>query len=96
MSHDDRQEEEASWLDSWRNSQLFPGDNFLDGGWSEDSYEEHAAVMNWALSTESNGALNLRIPVSTMRSIESFQLGYRESILFFSHSDIANYYTLFK
>ena len=72
----------ASWLDSWRYSQLFPGDNFLDGGWSEDSYEEHAAVMNWALSTESNGALNLRIPVSTillvdivcLRSIESFQL----------------------
>ena len=54
----------ASWLDSWRFSQLFPGDNFLDGGWSEDSYEEHAAVMNWALSTGSNGALNLRIPVS--------------------------------
>jgi len=52
----------ASWLDSWRFSQLFPGDNFLSGGWSEDSYQEHAAVMKWALSTESNGALNLRIP----------------------------------
>jgi len=52
----------ASWLDDWRFSQLFPGDNFLAGGWSQDSYEEHAAVMRWALSTESNGALNLRIP----------------------------------
>jgi len=59
----------ASWLDSWRFSQLFPGDNFLDGGWSEDSYEEHAAVMNWALSTDSNGALNLRIPVSAFEYV---------------------------
>ena len=53
----------ASWLDSWRFSQLFPGENFLSAGWSEDSYQEHAAVMRWALSADSNGALNLRIPV---------------------------------
>ena len=52
----------ASWLDSWRTTQLAPGDNFIDGGWSMESYEEHASVMFWALGTEANGALNLRIP----------------------------------
>uniref|UniRef100_A0A7S2MVN4 Uncharacterized protein n=1 Tax=Helicotheca tamesis TaxID=374047 RepID=A0A7S2MVN4_9STRA len=52
----------ASWLDSWRSSQLIPGDNFIDGGWSADAYFEHLQVMTWALSDESNGALNLRIP----------------------------------
>lgn len=52
----------ASWLDSWRYSQLLPGDNFLAGGWSQQAYAEHANVMLWALSDESNGALNLRIP----------------------------------
>lgn len=52
----------ASWLDSWRQSQLTPGDNFIQAGWSRQAYEEHAAVMKWALSNAVNGALNLRIP----------------------------------
>lgn len=52
----------ASWLDSWRNSQLFPGDNFIDAGWSYEAYSEYAFVMQWALSTEVNGAMNLRLP----------------------------------
>jgi hypothetical protein len=52
----------ASWLDSWRYSQLSPGQNFLDAGWSQDAYKEHSSVMEWALSEEVNGALNLRIP----------------------------------
>jgi len=52
----------ASWLDSWRHSQLSSRDQFLRAGWSERSYEEHTKVMHWALSKESNGALNLRIP----------------------------------
>lgn len=56
----------GSWLDSWRVSQLVPGDNFREAGWSEDSYQEHAAVMQWALSKEVNGAFNLRLP-STAR-----------------------------
>lgn len=51
-----------SWLDSWRNSQLTPGNNFIDAGWSKSAYDEHSSVMQWALSKESNGALNLRIP----------------------------------
>lgn len=51
-----------SWLDPWRYSHLFPGNNFLDAGWSQQAYEEHAAMMQWALSAESNGALNLCIP----------------------------------
>lgn len=45
----------ASWLDSWRYSQLSSGDNFLAAGWSQNAYEEHAAVMQWAFSSESNG-----------------------------------------
>ena len=52
----------ASWLDSWRFSQLTPGENFLEAGWSEQAYHEHASVMQWALSTNVNGAFNLRIP----------------------------------
>lgn len=52
----------GSWLDSWRFSQLEPGDNFLSAGWSQDAYSEHLSVMKYALSAESNGALNLRIP----------------------------------
>lgn len=51
-----------SWLDSWRYSQLTPGDNFRQAGWSEDSYQEHTSVMQWALSKEANGAFNLRLP----------------------------------
>lgn len=39
----------ASWLDSWRFSQLFPGDNFLNGGWSEESYEEHGKFTTLSL-----------------------------------------------
>lgn len=38
------------------------GESFTDAGWSLDAYEEHAAVMEWALSNDANGALNLRIP----------------------------------
>ena len=52
----------ASWLDSWRYSQLLPGDNFLKGGWSQAAYEEHAAIQQWMFSNDVNGALNLRIP----------------------------------
>jgi len=51
-----------SWLDSWRFSQLAPGDNFIQAGWSQTSYEEHAATMKWALSKEANGVFNLRLP----------------------------------
>lgn len=53
-----------SWLDSWRVSQLTPGDNFREAGWSEDSYQEHNAVMQWALSKAANGAFNLRLPAA--------------------------------
>ena len=52
----------GGWLDSWRYSQLSPGDNFIEGGWSRDAYQEHANIMNWALSNEVNGAFNLRLP----------------------------------
>ena len=52
----------GGWLDSWRYSQLSPGDNFIAAGWSPDSYQEHANIMNWALSNEANGAFNLRLP----------------------------------
>ena len=54
----------ASWLDSWRHSQLNSRDNFLQAGWSTDSYEEHVSVMNYALSSEGNGGYNLRLPSS--------------------------------
>jgi len=52
----------GGWLDSWRYSQLSPGDNFIEAGWSQDAYQEHANIMNWALSNEVNGAFNLRLP----------------------------------
>eukprot|EP00977_Amphora_coffeiformis_P029692 scaffold42408_cov176-Amphora_coffeaeformis.AAC.1 len=52
----------SSWLDSWRYSQLTPGDNFIRGGWSEVAYNEHSALMQWAFSNEANGAFNMRIP----------------------------------
>lgn len=52
-----------SWLDSWRYSQLAaPGDNFINGGWPKEAYEEHAAIQLWANSNQANAALNLRIP----------------------------------
>lgn len=51
-----------SWLDSWRFSQLLPGDNFLRSGWSEQAYNEHQNIMHWALSNNANSAYNLRIP----------------------------------
>lgn len=51
-----------SWLDSWRYSQLIPGANFIEAGWSQSSYEEHTDVMQWALSKNSNGVFNLRLP----------------------------------
>jgi len=44
---------------------LLPGDNFIEGGWSQDAYEELISVMLWALSEEANGALNLRVPEYT-------------------------------
>jgi hypothetical protein len=52
----------ASWLDAWRNSQVVPGDNFIQAGWSRDAYEENRAVSQWALSHDVNGAFNLRLP----------------------------------
>lgn len=52
----------ASWLDSWRISQLLPGDNFLKAGWSEDAYHEHQSTMLWGSSNTVNAAYNLRIP----------------------------------
>ena len=53
----------ASWLDSWRYSQLAPpGDNFIQAGWSPQAYEEHAAMQQWGLSSEGNGVLNMRLP----------------------------------
>jgi len=55
----------ASWLDSWRYSQLNARNNFLEAGWSTAAYEEHAAVMTYALSNEVNGAFNLRLPGSS-------------------------------
>jgi hypothetical protein len=51
-----------SWLDTWRYSQLSPGQNFLDAGWSLEAYQEDTNVVLWALSNHVNGALNLRIP----------------------------------
>lgn len=51
-----------SWLDSWRYSQLLPGDNFLSAAWSEDAYTEHQSIMQWALSQSANSAYNLRVP----------------------------------
>jgi multiple sugar transport system substrate-binding protein len=51
-----------SWLDAWRSSQLSPGDNYLGTNWSKSAYKEHFEVMNWALSTDVNGAFNLRLP----------------------------------
>ena len=51
-----------SWLDSWRYSQLAPGDNFIEAGWSQEAYQEHAAIMQWALSKNVNGVFNLRLP----------------------------------
>lgn len=51
-----------SWLDSWRYSQLFPGDNFASGGWSKQSYTEHQNIMEWALSNNANSAYNIRLP----------------------------------
>jgi len=52
-----------SWLDSWRYSQLEePGENFLEAGWSQQAFEEHKAVQEWAFSAEVNGAFNLRLP----------------------------------
>lgn len=54
--------EYPSWLDAWRYSQLDPGDNFLGANWSATSFREHYDIMHWALSSESNGAYNLRLP----------------------------------
>jgi hypothetical protein len=51
-----------SWLDAWRYSQLYPGDNYLGANWSKSSFEEHKGIMTWALSAESNGAFNIRLP----------------------------------
>jgi len=52
----------SSWIDSWRMSQLVPGDNFINAGWSKDAYEEHTDMMQWGLLNNVNGALNLRLP----------------------------------
>eukprot|EP00930_Biecheleria_cincta_P068366 TRINITY_DN5574_c0_g1_i4.p1 TRINITY_DN5574_c0_g1~~TRINITY_DN5574_c0_g1_i4.p1 ORF type:complete len:1004 (+),score=184.27 TRINITY_DN5574_c0_g1_i4:103-3114(+) len=54
----------ASWIDSWRRSQLsLEGTNFIvKSTWSPDTYAEHRSVMISSLSAKCNGALNLRIP----------------------------------
>ena len=52
-----------SWLDSWRYSQLASYErNFKQGGWSYDTWNEHQKVMHWALGSEVNSALTLRLP----------------------------------
>jgi hypothetical protein len=51
-----------SWLDSWRFSQVDPGTNYADGGWSKQAYIEHRAIQEWGLSSKVNGAFNLRLP----------------------------------
>jgi hypothetical protein len=52
-----------SWLDSWRYSQLESYEkNFKEGGWSEDSFNEHQKVMLWALGNDVNSAFNVRLP----------------------------------
>lgn len=70
----------ASWLDSWRYSQLTPGENFLEAGWSQQSYQEHTSVMQWALSTDVNGAFNLRIPGLVKYTRDSVGEGMRDFI----------------
>ncbi|CAK0853335.1 unnamed protein product [Prorocentrum cordatum] len=54
----------ASWIDSWRMSQLTAeGKNFVeDSTWPRDAYDEHRSVMHKSLDGSANGALNLRIP----------------------------------
>mgnify|MGYP000063307381 CR=1 FL=1 len=52
-----------SWLDSWRYSHVqAPGTNFIQAGWSQDAYEEHANVQRWTVSKDTNSAFNLRLP----------------------------------
>ncbi|CAK0892578.1 unnamed protein product [Prorocentrum cordatum] len=54
----------ASWIDSWRMSQLTAeGTNFVeDSTWPRDAYDEHRSAMHKSLDGDANGALNLRIP----------------------------------
>jgi len=54
----------ASWIDSWRMSQLTAeGKNFVeDSTWPRDAYDEHRSAMQKSLDGSANGALNLRIP----------------------------------
>jgi len=52
----------ASWIDPWRYSQMSPGTNFLEAGWSQQAHEELKAIQEWATSAEVNGAFNIRLP----------------------------------
>eukprot|EP00439_Symbiodinium_sp_Y106_P058109 s2908_g8.t1 len=57
----------ASWLDSWRSSQLPPdGGYFIQAGWSQEAYAEHRAIQIWALAETKNGAFNMRLPGAKM------------------------------
>ena len=55
----------STWLDEWRNSQLADENydrNYLNGGWSESAWKEHQQLMLWALGSEVNLAMTLRVP----------------------------------
>jgi class 3 adenylate cyclase len=49
-------------LDSWRFSQLGPANQYGKAGWSNVAFEEHKAIQTWGLSSNVNGAFNLRLP----------------------------------
>lgn len=57
----------ASWLDSWRSSQLpTDGGYFIQAGWSQEAYAEHRAIQIWALADTENVAFNMRLPGAKM------------------------------
>ncbi len=53
-----------SWLDEWRNSQLALENehNYMEVGYSHSAWLEHRSVMLWALGSDVNSALTLRLP----------------------------------
>lgn len=57
---------QPSWLDEWRTSQMSDSpeakQRYLDAGYSETAWREHATVMNWGLGSNVNSALTLRLP----------------------------------
>ncbi|KAL3912259.1 MAG: hypothetical protein SGILL_006953 [Bacillariaceae sp.] len=53
-----------SWLDTWRFSQVGPGNEYRDAGWSANAFEEHKSIQIWGLSSNVNGAYNMRLPGS--------------------------------